>query len=64
MWLSLIISGALHGLALLPVLLAYFGGQGYEFDDADEEWMGKAVRSGEGLEYAPFHDDANSMASD
>lgn len=28
MWLALILSSALHGLVLLPVLLSIFGGQG------------------------------------
>lgn len=44
MWLSLIVSGALHGLVLLPVLLSLFGGRGYEFEEADEEWMLKVCR--------------------
>lgn len=60
MWLTLIISGALHGLVLLPVLLALFGGPGFATEGSaeDEEWMGRAVRSGGGgMDYAPFHDD-------
>jgi len=39
MWLALILSGALHGLVLLPVLLSYLGGQGYSLEDTDEEWV-------------------------
>lgn len=39
MWLSLIVSGAIHGLILLPVALSYAGGQGYSLDDFDEEWV-------------------------
>ena len=39
MWLSLIVSGAIHGLILLPVVLSYAGGPGYSLDDFDEEWV-------------------------
>jgi Niemann-Pick C1 protein len=44
MWLSLILSGALHGLVLLPVLLSYVGGQGYSLEDTDEEWVTSQMR--------------------
>lgn len=61
MWLTLIVAGALHGLVLLPVLLSYLGGQGFEYwEDADESWMGAAARVDS---FAPFHDD-DSVASD
>jgi Niemann-Pick C1 protein len=44
MWLALILSGALHGLVLLPVLLSYLGGQGYSLEDTDEEWVTSQMR--------------------
>jgi Niemann-Pick C1 protein len=44
MWLTLIISGALHGLVLLPVVLSLAGGPGFPTQEADEEWMATAVR--------------------
>lgn len=47
MWLTLIVSGALHGLVLLPVLLAYCGGQGYVLAtaDGDGSWTEAAIHS-------------------
>ncbi len=44
MWLTLILSGALHGLVLLPVALSYTGGQGYSLEDTDEEWVTSQMR--------------------
>jgi len=44
MWLSLILSGALHGLVLLPVVLSLAGGPGFTEVDTDEEWMSSAIR--------------------
>ena len=44
MWLTLIISGVLHGLVLLPVVLSLAGGPGYALEDSDEEWMTDAMR--------------------
>ena len=46
MWFSLIIAGALHGLVLLPVILSLAGGPGFPMQEADEEWMATAIRSG------------------
>ena len=45
MWLVLILSGALHGLVLLPVLLSFFGGQGYALSTDDDAWMGRVMGS-------------------
>ncbi|KIJ56700.1 hypothetical protein M422DRAFT_57364 [Sphaerobolus stellatus SS14] len=63
MWLTLIISGALHGLVLLPVILSLAGGPGYALEDADEEWMSNAIRRHE-YEYTPFLADDASDNSD
>ena len=46
MWFSLIVAGALHGLILLPVVLSLAGGPGFPMQEADEEWMATAIRSG------------------
>ncbi|KAF7301480.1 SSD domain-containing protein [Mycena indigotica] len=62
MWLTLIISGALHGLVLLPVVLSLAGGPGFPQQEADEEWMSNAIRND--YEYAPFLADDDSIASD
>ncbi|KAJ7499163.1 patched family-domain-containing protein [Mycena latifolia] len=62
MWLTLIISGALHGLVLLPVILSVAGGPGFPQQEADEEWMSNAIRND--YEYAPFLADDDSVASD
>ncbi|EGO01710.1 hypothetical protein SERLA73DRAFT_85531 [Serpula lacrymans var. lacrymans S7.3] len=62
MWLTLIISGALHGLVLLPVILSIAGGTGFPQQEADEEWMSNAIRND--FEYAPFLADDDSIASD
>jgi Niemann-Pick C1 protein len=51
MWLTLIISGVLHGLVLLPVILSLAGGPGYALEDADEEWMSYAIRRQGEYEY-------------
>ena len=45
MWFTLIISGALHGLVLLPVVLSIAGGPGFPQQEADEEWMSNAIRN-------------------
>lgn len=64
MWLTLIISGALHGLVLLPVVLSLAGGPGYGLEDADEEWMTNAIRRHD-YEYRPFFmADSDSIVSE
>lgn len=45
MWITLIVSGALHGLVLLPVILSLAGGPGFPQQEADEEWMSNAIRN-------------------
>ncbi|KAG6911630.1 hypothetical protein DXG01_007880 [Tephrocybe rancida] len=62
MWLTLIVSGALHGLVLLPVVLSLAGGSGFPQQEADEEWMSTAIRND--YDYAPFLADDDSLASD
>jgi len=62
MWLTLIVSGALHGLVLLPVVLSIAGGPGFPQQEADEEWMSNAIRND--YEYAPFLADDDSTTSD
>jgi len=44
--MTLIVSGALHGLVLLPVVLSLAGGTGYALEDADEEYLATAIRRG------------------
>jgi len=51
MWLALIISGALHGLVLLPVVLSLAGGGGFPAQEIDEEWVSNVIRND--YEYAP-----------
>ncbi|KAH9918241.1 multidrug efflux transporter AcrB transmembrane domain-containing protein [Epithele typhae] len=50
MWITLIISGALHG------------GSGFPQQEADEEWMSHAIRND--YEYTPFLADDDSVSSD
>ncbi|KAF9263623.1 multidrug efflux transporter AcrB transmembrane domain-containing protein [Marasmius fiardii PR-910] len=66
-WLTLIISGALHGLVLLPVVLSWAGGMGIPLQgqEADEEWMVRVMHGEGGYEYQPFMaDDDSSVRSD
>jgi hypothetical protein len=55
MWLTLIISGALHGLVLLPVILSLAGGPGFPMQEADEEWMSNALRNDYEYTCVPLH---------
>ena len=45
MWLTLIISGAAHGLVLLPVVLSLAGGAGFPTQEIDEEWVSNVIRN-------------------
>lgn len=38
MWLTLILSGALHGLVLLPVVLSVAGGPGFAQQEMDDDY--------------------------
>jgi len=60
MWLTLIISGALHGLVLLPVVLSLAGGGGFPTQETDEEWVSNVIRND--YEYAPFIADDDSAS--
>ncbi len=51
MWLTLILSGVLHGLVLLPVILSLAGGPGYAIEDPDAEWMSYSIRRQGEFEY-------------
>jgi len=64
MWITLILSGALHGLVLLPVVLSLAGGPGFPLQEADEEWMSHAIRNDYNYEYTPFLQDDDSHVSD
>ncbi|KAJ3539302.1 hypothetical protein NM688_g6381 [Phlebia brevispora] len=60
MWITLIVSGVLHGLVLLPVILSLAGGPGFPQQEADEEWMSHAIRND--YEYTPFVQDDDSIS--
>lgn len=62
MWLTLILSGVLHGLVLLPVILSLAGGPGYAIEDPDAEWMSYSIRRQGEFEYTPFVADSDSLS--
>ncbi|GAA5842354.1 hypothetical protein JCM9279_005356 [Rhodotorula babjevae] len=66
MWLALIVSSALHGLVLLPVLLSLFGGRvGYALttQDSDGGWIETSVARRYERESRPFIDDDDDGSS-
>lgn len=64
LWFVLIITGALHGLVLLPVALSLFGGQGYASGDDEAEVSRRLRRAQDSAEFRPFGADAEEDDSE
>ncbi|KAH8930248.1 multidrug efflux transporter AcrB transmembrane domain-containing protein [Atractiella rhizophila] len=62
MWLTLIISGALHGLVFLPVALSFQGSQGFSIENEDQDWMSREISSRYEAEARPLFADEESDA--
>jgi Niemann-Pick C1 protein len=64
MWLALIISGALHGLVLLPVLLALQGSQGWSTESEDENFLRANIASSYSQPFLAQDDDSDASDID
>ncbi|MCO5614796.1 hypothetical protein L7F22_069080 [Adiantum nelumboides] len=64
LWFVLIITGALHGLVLLPVALSLFGGQAMPARDDEAEVSRRLRRAQDSAEFRPFGADAEEDDSE